>query len=346
MKSRISTESSHGGHQLPIRKLNLPDDLLRITEIAAETWNYPDHPEWNVQPDEQASLVDSMENYKRIWPFIRAIQFFSPGLRDFMHGHVWEEGGRVAGFTQINRRGSTDTWYMSAVGVHPDFRRRGIAQKLVESAIEFVRKRKGKRLLLDVVEGNMPAIRLYQKLGFESYTSNLQLEIKPQTPRSNPSLPDGYDLEITDDYTWQPRFELMKRITPENLRRYEPVEEGRYKRPFLTRLLFPIIKKAEGLEINRFFISTGGELKVAHAMYDTRTRDTGRNTIMADLDPNFPDLAPYLVNSMLHKVFTIDPEKVIEFNVPIWQEALVNAAIEAGFDLRAKLLTLGFLLDG
>lgn len=331
---------------MSIRQLKLPDDLLRITEIAAETWNYPDHPEWNVQPDEEESLADSMENYKRIWPFIRAIQFFSPGLRDFVHGHVWEQDGRIAGFTQIFRRGSTDTWYISAVGVHPDFRRHGIAQRLVESAIDFVRQRKGKRLLLDVIEGNVPATNLYKKLGFENYTSNLQLEIKPQTPPPDPSLPKGYQLEVTDDFTWQPRFELLKRITPENLTRFEPVEEGRFKRPFLTRLLLPIIKRAEGLKVHRFFINSLDGQTAAHAIYDTRTRDTGRNTIMADLDPNRPELAPYLVNYMLYKILAVDPEKVIEFNVPIWQEALAGAAYLAGFELRAKLLTLGILLDG
>ena len=331
---------------MSIRTLKLPHDLLRITEIATETWNYPDHPEWNVQPDEEESLADSMKNYKRIWPLIRAIQFFSPGLRDFLHGHVWEEDGRIAGFTQIGRRGSTDTWYMSAVGVHPDFRRRGIAQRLVESAIDFVQQRNGKRLLLDVIEGNVPAMNLYNKLGFENYTSSLQLEIQPQIPPSDPSLPDGYQLEATDDYTWQPRFELMKRITPENLTRFEPVEEERYRKPFLTRLLFPIFKRAEGLEVGRLFISSLDGQKVAYAIYDTRTRDTGRNTIMANLDPNFPELAPYLVNYMLHKVLAVNPERVIECNVPIWQEALADAANEAGFELRAKLLTLGLLLDG
>ncbi len=331
---------------MSIRPLKLPEDLLRITEIAADTWNYPDHPEWNVRPDEEESLADSMKNYKRIWPLIRAIQLFSPGLRDFLHGHVWEEDGRIAGFSQISRRGSTDTWYISAVGVHPDFRRRGIAQRLVESAIEFVQKRNGRRLLLDVIEGNVPATRLYSKLGFENYTSSLQLEIQPKSRPSDPGLPDGYQLEATDDYTWQPRFELMRRITPESVTRFEPVEEERYRKPLLARLLLPIIKRAEGLEVNRFSVSSLDGQNVAYAIYDTRTRDTGRNTIVADLDPDIPGLAPYLVNYMLHNVCAADPEKVVEFNVPIWQEALADAANEAGFELRARLLRFGLLLDG
>jgi ribosomal protein S18 acetylase RimI-like enzyme len=330
---------------MSIRQLKLPSDLIRIAEIAAETWNYPDHPEWNVQPDEEESLADSIENYQKIWPFIRAIQFFSPGLRDFIQGHVWEEEGEIAGFTQLNRRGTTDTWYISAVGVRPGFRRRGIAQKLLQEAVDFVRERGGARLLLDVIEENLPAVGLYKKVGFENYTTNFQMEIQPEEARPLPILPEGYLLEIIGDYDWKPRFELMERITPDELKQFEPVEEGAFKRPFFTRLLFPLIKKAEGLKVTRFILKTQDGLIVANAMFDTRTRETGRNTLMAYLDPQHLELAPFLVNNMLARVASTDPGRIIEFNLPIWQEALKVAAEEGGFEIRAKMLTLGFLLD-
>ena len=329
---------------MSIRPLKLPDDLIRIMEIMAETWDYPDHPEWSVQSDEEESMADSMENYQKIWPFMRVIQFFSPGLRDIMHGHVWEEGGRIGGFTQIGRRGTTDTWYISAVGVHPDFRRRGIAQQLVESTIDFVQTKGGKRLLLDVMEGNLPAINLYQKVGFENFTSNLQMDLQPKAPPPEPKLPQGYRLEPTGDYTWKPRYELNKRITPESVQRFEPVEENRYKRPFLTRLLFPLLKRAEGLQINRFYIHSPDGQEVAYTIYDTRTRETGRNSISVDLDPKHAHLASFLIDYSLHHIFTANPDRVVELNLPIWQEILIEAATAAGFELRAKLLTLGYAL--
>jgi ribosomal protein S18 acetylase RimI-like enzyme len=329
---------------MPLRMLELPKDLLDISSIAAETWNYPDNPEWNVQPDEEESLADSVENYQKIWPFIRLLQFFSPGLRDFITGHIWEVDGRIAGFTQINRRGTTDTWYISAVGVHPEFRRRGIAQKLVEAVITFVRDRGGKRLLLDVIEGNVPAINLYRKLGFENFTSNLELFLKPDSAPLAPILPEGYHQESQNDYAWQPRFELMKRITPIEVRRYEPVEAGRYRKPFFTRFLFPLLKKAEGMQTNRLLIRSDSGQVIAYAIYDTHTRETGRNSIMSNLDPGHSDLASYLVTEILQKMISKDPGRMIEFNIPTWQCELVKAAEEAGFILRARLLTLGLLL--
>lgn len=329
---------------MSIRQLKLPDDLSRIVEIAAETWTYPDHPEWNVQPDEEESLADSMDNYKRVWPFIRLIQLLSPGLRDFLHGHVWEEEGRIAGFTQFHRRGTTDTWYISAVGVHPDFRRRGIAQQLVESALELVHQRNGKRLLLDVIEENVPAVNLYQKLGFENYAVNYQMETQLQSTPVATNLPEGYQLETTGDFAWQPRYKFMKRITPEHVALFEPVEKGRYKKPVLTRLLFPILKWAEGLEVHRFAVTRTDGQMVAYALCDTRTRDTGRNSIMVELDPDCSQLASYLINHLLKKAFEGNPEKVIELAVPDWQHAVFESARDIGFEVRAKLLTLGLLL--
>ena len=55
-----------------------------------------------------------------------------------------------------------------------DYRRMGLAESLVFSAIEFVKKKHFKRILLHVAKNNNAAINLYEKLGFE-YTGNTKL---------------------------------------------------------------------------------------------------------------------------------------------------------------------------
>ncbi len=330
---------------MPLRPYKLPADLTQIAKIAAETWTYPDNPEWNVQPDEEESLEDSIENYQRIWPLIRLVQFLSPGLRDFIHGHVWEDNGQLAGFTQIHRRGTTASWTISAVGVRPNFRRQGIAKKLVQAEIDFVRARGGKHITLDVIDGNVPAINLYTKLDFENFSTNIETYLEPETRPEALPIPQGYTLESVDDYAWQPRYELMRRITPPTVTQFETVEVGRYKRPFFMRLLFPIIKRAEGLNVHRFIIRDATEQVVAYAVYDTRTRETGRNTINAHLDPAHAALAPFLVNYILNQIIAVNPNRMIEFGIPRWQEPLLTAARNVGFKVRVELLTMGIALN-
>ena len=62
-------------------------------------------------------------------------------------------------FEQIADEGS-----IVEVAVHPDHRRKGIARALIESALSDDSL---KEIFLEVRESNMPAIRLYESLGFE-----------------------------------------------------------------------------------------------------------------------------------------------------------------------------------
>lgn len=74
------------------------------------------------------------------------------------------EGDRLAGYIGSQTvMGETD---MMNVAVHPDFRRQGVAQKLILSLIEELKERESHCLTLEVRASNVPAIALYGKLGF------------------------------------------------------------------------------------------------------------------------------------------------------------------------------------
>ena len=77
---------------------------------------------------------------------------------------VAEEEGRVAGY--IGSQTCGDESDVMNVAVHPDFRRRGIAETLVNALVEELRAIGSRCLTLEVRASNVPAISLYEKLGF------------------------------------------------------------------------------------------------------------------------------------------------------------------------------------
>ena len=74
------------------------------------------------------------------------------------------DGERVVGY--IGSQSSADETDVMNVAVHPDYRRRGIAESLIESLVRELKNRGSHALMLEVRDSNEPAISLYEKLGF------------------------------------------------------------------------------------------------------------------------------------------------------------------------------------
>ena len=77
---------------------------------------------------------------------------------------VAEEEGRVSGY--IGSQTCGDESDVMNVAVHPDFRRRGIAEALVNRLVEELKAIDSHSLTLEVRASNVPAISLYEKMGF------------------------------------------------------------------------------------------------------------------------------------------------------------------------------------
>ena len=77
---------------------------------------------------------------------------------------VAEEEGTVAGY--IGSQTCGDESDVMNVAVHPDFRRRGIAEALVNSLVTKLNDIGSHCLTLEVRASNAPAVSLYEKLGF------------------------------------------------------------------------------------------------------------------------------------------------------------------------------------
>lgn len=75
------------------------------------------------------------------------------------------EDDHVAGY--IGSQTVIDETDMMNVAVHPDFRRRGIAEMLVNTLVKHLKDMGSRCLTLEVRTSNAAAIALYEKLGFQ-----------------------------------------------------------------------------------------------------------------------------------------------------------------------------------
>ena len=74
------------------------------------------------------------------------------------------DGETVAGYVGSQTvLGETD---MMNIAVHPDYRRKGIAQALVNALVDTLKSQGSRCLTLEVRASNEPAQKLYEKLGF------------------------------------------------------------------------------------------------------------------------------------------------------------------------------------
>jgi ribosomal-protein-alanine N-acetyltransferase len=76
------------------------------------------------------------------------------------------ETGELVGFAIVSRY--VDAWHVMNVAVAPAFRRRGVAQTLLERIFELTESDPRRGYTLEVRVSNGDAIRLYERLGFEA----------------------------------------------------------------------------------------------------------------------------------------------------------------------------------
>lgn len=328
---------------MTMRPLKLPGDLPLLADMLMQTFQYPENPEWSVQADEEEDIAREIRSLKRLWPLFRIAQWVSKPMRDMFRGFLWEEDGRIGAVVIAQRRGSTNTWTIGTVGVLPEFRRRGLARKLLTRTLDDIRQRGGTHIVLGVIDRNVPAYSLYRSLGFEHYSSQIEFNLAPPTVSTQHSCPPGYTESTLDRFDWEKRFNLAKRISPPEITSYEPMEEGRFKNPPIIQLIAPLLDRMQKRIEHRSVFHKSGII-VGHAGYRTTKTLKGTSSIWAQLDPEHPELASHSLSTALQSVTKLSPTLRVQFSVASWMPALAQAAEEQGFTKRLEYHLLGLIL--
>lgn len=118
--------------------------------------------------------LDSVARERRYLAFIQAPplestrEFVLSNIANDVPQFVALQGKEVVGWCDISpmrREGFTHCGELG-MGVHKDFRRRGIGTELIERTLADAKAKGLERVELEVFASNAPAIRLYEKIGF------------------------------------------------------------------------------------------------------------------------------------------------------------------------------------
>jgi ribosomal protein S18 acetylase RimI-like enzyme len=319
---------------MSIRPFQLPHDLDTMNALVMQGFEYPENPEWSIRADEKQGMLDRVQGAKRMWPLLRFLQFFSPIFKDIMRGFIAEEDGKPVGLINFMRQRDEPEWYIANVTVLPSHRRRGLARQLVTAVLDDLRTRKARIAILDVVDKNLPAVRLYQEMGFEIFTGSLDAELETGEAVPAPTLPDGWTLAPLSRFDWQSRFALAKRITPENVARYEPPVEARFRVPPIRPLIGSLFMKLGGDDSKRFVLHTPDGTIAGIAWHSYRIKQGGVNSAEISLDPAYPELAQFMLAHAISTIQAASPGRRIEFDFSDWQPALFQAAESFGVKKR------------
>jgi len=323
------------------RELQLPLDFSLFTDFLFETLTYPENESWNVQPDEAETLADAARSFRRFWPIFRIMQKLNPGMGEFLGGYVWEEDGLPAGMVNYQRMARTDRWYITNVSVLPAFRRRGVARKLVEKAIAHIRQGGGRLILLDVIAENVPAVTLYEKLGFESFGGSTQMVLDGKSNAGSLSTQSDLRIEKAGNATWKTRFDLETRITPQAIQANDPIQEGRFRQPAAVRLFLPLAFFFGGQKVEEYFLRSPAGQVIGRLHLQLRKRSGGQNILNASLDPAQAGYAGACMDFLLNTVEHASPGRASVLDIPTWQPALIAAAAGVGFEKRWEFLRMG-----
>ena len=212
------------------------------------------------------------------WPWLKWLRpvislFEALGMEtpEQMLGYVWEDGGRIVGNVTLGlsdpRQG---TWLLSNVGVHPQFRRRGIARALVETSVNQTRNHGGRYLTLQVHADNIEARGLYESLGFD--TLERSREFAGLSGVATPAPAQGWRLQAPQREQWAVIRAMTTAHLPRALVAYKHCLAGYFRAPYRPGVLGEIADLLRGVRVTKWCLLgdgavAGGMLVQAHVSW-------------------------------------------------------------------------------
>jgi GNAT superfamily N-acetyltransferase len=202
----ISGEQTHG-----LRQVSLRNDLGGIADLLELCFG-------PTMDDSGRAAIREMRMISRSGSLSLLFHGLDQLVGGLGQGFVWLEDGRIVGNVSVSPthypRSLGKTFIIANVAVHPDFRRRGMAEVMMRAAMDMIRQKGGRAAILQVEHQNDTAQRLYLRLGFHEervftrwYRSSLH-----RAPEKAEDMPFMTMRQFGD---WWAEYQLAEQVRPQ-----------------------------------------------------------------------------------------------------------------------------------
>lgn len=317
-----------------VRPFNVARDIGPVTEVIAVA--FADE----LGPGER-SILREFRLLQYGAPLLWLASRLTPDFDSMFGGFVWLEDGRIVGTLTLTRLGPNSAhWLISNVAVLPEYRRRGIAQALMEAAIETARAKGGRVLTLQVRHHNTPAYRLYTELGFHLLEETATLE----RTADNTAMLGAIKLPIRpwDASDSHIVLDLAKSVVPQSYQELLPLRRGDFRPDDVEGWFGTVLDWVRGYKIYRLAIPDGDEFA---AMLTLRARlRGGAHQLEISVRPRWrgrlePSLVMYALN-----VLSSHGQRPILAEIRTTETAVIETLQSVGFTHTFTLDRLGLSL--
>ena len=197
-----------------VRPLNVLRDLSAVADLIELCFS-------STMDNEGQRYLSDMRRASRDDGFLHWASRVTETTSLPLTGYVWEQDGRIIGnaslipFRDRGRR----VYLIANVAVHPDYRRRGIAQVLTQRCMKHAQAKKTSAIWLHVRDDNLGAIKLYTNLGFQEISRRTTWYARTDL---YPPTMDNDDIEIVPRHArfWSLQQDWLRRLYPDTLSWY------------------------------------------------------------------------------------------------------------------------------
>jgi ribosomal protein S18 acetylase RimI-like enzyme len=246
---------------------------------------------------------------------------------------VADVNGMVSGATMTSIDGKIG--YISSLMVHPDFRRKGLGAKLMNTTLNYIKKRKSTRAVLHVRLNNQAAKSLYHKLGFVKFedVTHLTGEIDSLLATKKTETVQIRDFDEKRDI--DDVYELMKSsLDPVHLRVYD------FKKKDLETSL---VERVIHFSTVRRFLAIRDEKVIGYVRSSyTSNKEAGAIHLYVPSEMPSEEVVEMLVKAGLDHIKSIGTKTVLT-TVPSTKRELIHALKKLGF--RERIAFEGMVLE-